>query len=123
MRLPGLREVSPVCADRLDRAGEVGSPPGVTAKVVRIERPRAGLRILRDRWDVPHVYGRTRADVEFGAGWATAEDRYVFLELLRGPGRIAALDVPGVDPLALATSARQFVPTAATDERLAEQLS
>ncbi len=96
---------------------------GVSGKVVRVERPRAGLRILRDRWDVPHVYGRTRADVEFGAGWATAEDRYVFMELLRGPGRIAALDVPGVDPFALATSGRQFVPTAATEERLQSQIA
>lgn len=95
---------------------------GVSGKVVRIERPRAGLRILRDRWDVPHVYGRTRSDVEFGAGWATAEDRFVFLELLRGPGRIAAMDVPGVDPFALATSGRQFVPTAATEQRLQEQI-
>jgi acyl-homoserine lactone acylase PvdQ len=90
--------------------------------VVRVERPRAGLRILRDRWAVPHVYGRTRADVEFGAGYATGEDRFIFLELLRGPG-LAALDVPGVDPFALVTSARQFVPTAATEERITEQLS
>src|SRR5262249_60204641 len=89
--------------------------------VVRVERPRAGVRILRDRWDVPHVYGKTRADVEFGAGYATAEDRYVFMEQLRGPGRIAALDVPGIDPFALATSGRQFVPTEATDRRLDEQ--
>jgi acyl-homoserine lactone acylase PvdQ len=96
---------------------------GVTGKVVRVERPRAGLRILRDRWDVPHVYGRTRADVEFGAGYVTAEDRFIFLELLRGPGRIAALDVPGIDPFALATSARQFVPTPATEARIAEQLA
>ena len=84
---------------------------GVTGKVVRVEGPRPGLRILRDRWDVPHVYGRTRGDVEFGAGYATAEDRYVFMEQLRGPGRIAAMDVPGIDPFALATSGRQFVPT------------
>jgi len=96
---------------------------GVDGKVVRTERPRAGVRILRDRWGVPHVYGRTRADVEFGAGYATAEDRYILMELLRGPGRLAALDVPGVDPFALATSGRQFVPTAATDARVAEQLS
>src|SRR6266540_6093591 len=94
----------------------------VSGKIVRIERPRAGLRILRDRWDVPHVYGRTRTDVEFGAGWATAEDRFLFLELLRGPGRIAAMDVPGVDPFALATSGRQFVPTAASEQRLQEQI-
>jgi acyl-homoserine lactone acylase PvdQ len=95
---------------------------GVTGKLVRVERPRAGLRILRDRWDVPHVFGRTRADVEFGAGWATAEDRLVLLELLRGPGRIAAMDVPGIDPFALATSGRQFVPSAATEQRLQEQV-
>ena len=95
---------------------------GVSGKVVRTERPRLGLRILRDRWDVPHIYGRTRADVEFGAGYATAEDRYVLLELLRGPGRLAALDAPGVDPFALATSGRFFIPTKAADERLAEQL-
>jgi hypothetical protein len=32
---------------------------GVTGKVVRVERPRPGVRIPRDRWDVPHVYGKT----------------------------------------------------------------
>src|SRR6266516_5501042 len=92
---------------------------GVSGKVVRTERPRPGLRILRDRWDVPHIYGRTRQDVEFGAGYATAEDRYILLELLRGPGRLAALDVPGIDPFALAFSGRQFAwsrrPTRASD--------
>src|SRR6266516_4442233 len=48
---------------------------GVTGKVVRTERPRPGLRILRDRWDVPHIYGRTRQDVEFGAGSARCARR------------------------------------------------
>jgi acyl-homoserine lactone acylase PvdQ len=95
---------------------------GVTGQVVRTERPRPGLRVLRDRWDVPHIYGRTRADVEFGAGYATAEDRFILMELLRGPGRLAALDAPGLDPFALATSGRQFVPTQATEERVAAQL-
>jgi acyl-homoserine lactone acylase PvdQ len=95
---------------------------GVTGKVVRTERPRRGVRILRDRWDVPHVYGRTRADVEYGAGYATAEDRFILMELLRGPGRLAALDVPGLDPFALATSGRQFIPSAATEARVGQQL-
>src|SRR5438093_7912736 len=94
---------------------------GVSGKVVRTERPRPGVRILRDRWDVPHIYGRTRSDVEFGAGYATAEDRYVLLELLRGPGRLAALDAPSLDPFAVANAGRQFVPTAATEQRVGEQ--
>ena len=96
---------------------------GVTGKIVRVERPRPGVRILRDRWDVPHIYGRTRSDVEFGAGYATAEDRYVLLELLRGPGRLAALDAPGLDPFAVANAGRQFVPTAATEQRVGEQIA
>ena len=96
---------------------------GVVGRVVRTERPRSGVRILRDRWGVPHVYGRTRADVEFGAGYATAEDRFILMELLRGPGRLAALDVPGIDPFALATSGRQFVPSETSELRIAQQLS
>jgi acyl-homoserine lactone acylase PvdQ len=96
---------------------------GVTGKTVRTERPRRGVRIVRDRWGVPHIYGRTRADVEFGAGYATAQDRYILMELLRGAGRLAALDVPGLNPFALATSGRQFVPSAATEERVAQQLA
>src|SRR5207237_1612374 len=87
------------------------------------ERPRAGVRIRRDRWDVPHVYGATRANTEFGAGWATAEDRGLYLQLLRGPARIAALDVPGYDAFGLATSGRQFVPSAQTEAFLAQQVS
>jgi len=95
---------------------------GVTGNVVRTEQPRRGVRILRDRWGVPHIYGRKRADVEFGAGYATAEDRFVLMELLRGPGRLAALDVPGLDPFALAASGRQFVPSAAAEARIGQQL-
>jgi acyl-homoserine lactone acylase PvdQ len=96
---------------------------GVTGKVVRTEHPRPGVRILRDRWDVPHIYGRTRPDVEFGAGYATAEDRYLLLELLRGPGRLAALDVPGIDPFALAFSGRQFAWSAEADACLGQELN
>ena len=57
------------------------------SKIVRVERPRTGVTIYRDPFDVPHVYGRTRADTEFGAGWATAEDRGLDLQLLRGPAQ------------------------------------
>ena len=57
-----------------------------------------------------------------GPATSTAEDRFVLMELLRGPGRLAALDVPGLDPFALATSGRQFVPTTATDARIGAEL-
>src|SRR5206468_11174917 len=92
-------------------------------RAVRTERPgRPGLRILRDRWDVPHVYGRTRADVEFGAGWVTAEDRGFLIELLRGPGRISALDVPGLDAFSLVGSGREVESSPAAEAALASQV-
>ncbi|HEX6702569.1 MAG TPA: penicillin acylase family protein, partial [Gaiellaceae bacterium] len=92
-------------------------------RAVRTERSgRPGLRILRDRWDVPHVYGRTRADVEFGAGWVTAEDRGFLIELLRGPGRISALDVPGLDAFSLVGSGRVVESSPETEAFLARQL-
>ena len=92
------------------------------AKPTRTEHPRADVTILRDRWDVPHIYGKTRAGVEFGAGYATAEDRLLLMQLLRGPGRIAALDVPGIDPFAVAFAAQEFVPSAQAEAILAKQI-
>ena len=90
-------------------------------KAVKIERPRRGVTITRDRWGVPHVKGATEADVAFGAGWATAADRQLIIELLRGPGRIAALDAPGINAFDLALSGRAFVPSAQAEAFLARQ--
>ena len=70
-------------------------------RAVKTVRPRAGVKIVRDRWGVPHVEGRTNGDVAFGSGWATAEDRGLLLQLLRGPGRLAAIDAPNIDPVAM----------------------
>ena len=83
--------------------------------------PRPGLTIVRDSWDVPHINGQTRADVEFGAGWVTAEDRGLFIDAIRGPARVAALDVPGVDAFSLATSGGSFTPSAATEQVLTQE--
>ena len=88
----------------------------------RRERPRPGLTIVRDRFGVAHVTGRTEQDVAFGAGWVTAADRGLLLQLIRGPARLAALDVPGLDPIGVALSGRSFEPSAATEAFLANQL-
>jgi acyl-homoserine lactone acylase PvdQ len=87
----------------------------------QVVRPKSGLTIYRDSFGVPHVYGTTRANTEFGAGWVTAEDRGLYLQLLRGPARISALDVPGYDAFSVALSARQFIPSAQTEAFLATQ--
>jgi acyl-homoserine lactone acylase PvdQ len=95
---------------------------GLTGKAQRTEDVgRPGLKIVRDKWDVPHVTGKTRADVMFGAGYVTAEDRNLLMQLVRGPSRIAALDVPGVDAFSLALSGRIFIPSQQAEDFLASQ--
>jgi acyl-homoserine lactone acylase PvdQ len=104
---------------RLFKPAPLGAPPKAGDKR---ERPRPGVTIFRDSFGVAHVNGKTEADVAYGAGWVTAADRGLLLQLIRGPARIAALDVPGLDPLALALSGKTFVPSADTEAFLANQL-
>lgn len=98
------------------------APLGARVRGGARERPRAGVTIARDAFGVAQVTGRTEADVAFGAGWVTAADRGLLLQLIRGPARVAALDVPGLDPLALALSGRSFVPSPDAEAFLANQV-
>ena len=98
------------------------APLGAAVPGGKREQPRSGVTIVRDAYGVAHVTGKTEADVAFGAGWVTAADRGLLLQLIRGPARIAALDVPGLDPLALALSGKSFVPSAEAEAFLANQL-
>ena len=51
------------------------------------------VRILRDTWGVPHIFGKTDADCAYGLAYANAEDDYAtILEALRGArGKMAAV--------------------------------
>jgi len=61
-----------------------GVPAGDLAST---ESPEPGVTIVRDsRYGVPHIYGDTRAELEFGIGWATAEDRLFMIDVLRHAG-------------------------------------
>jgi acyl-homoserine lactone acylase PvdQ len=54
----------------------------------RIYAPRADVTIVRDKgFGVPHVYGKTRDGAMFGLGYAGAEDRLFFMDVLRHAGR------------------------------------
>ncbi|MHB8512255.1 MAG: penicillin acylase family protein [Actinomycetota bacterium] len=69
----------------------------------RVENPRPGVLILRDSFGVPHIYGRTRADTEFGSGFASAEDRLFMMDVLRnyGRGKLSSLLGPSPSDLAM----------------------
>jgi acyl-homoserine lactone acylase PvdQ len=83
---------------------------------------RPGTTILYDSFGVPHITGETREDLAFGAGWVTARDRSLLLELGRGPSRVAVADVPGIDAFSLVTSGQAFIPSAATEQLVDDQV-
>ena len=54
---------------------------------------RYQVRILRDTWGVPHVFGRTDPDVAYGLAWAHAEDDFRTIQdsLLATRGKLATV--------------------------------
>src|SRR3954467_12144839 len=96
----------PHCCDQLAMYRDlVYATPGLTAAQVpsyfkdstfgvrpgdaeRTYSPRSDVTIVRDKgFGVPHVYGKTRDGAMFGLGYAGAEDRLFFMDVLRHAGR------------------------------------
>ncbi len=62
-----------------------GVPAGEVESTIE---PRPGATIVRDKaFGVPHIYGTTRADTMFAAGYASAADRLFLMDVLRHTGR------------------------------------
>ena len=55
------------------------------------------IEIVRDMWGVPHIFGKTDADVAYGLAWATCEDDFNTVQhlLLAANGRLG--EVTGKD--------------------------
>jgi acyl-homoserine lactone acylase PvdQ len=61
--------------------------------------PRSDVTIVRDKgFGVPHVYGTTRAGTMFGLGYAAAQDRLFFIDVLRHLGRAQLSSFAGGAP-------------------------
>jgi len=100
-----------------ERLGTKGQGPLSRERV-----PRRGLRIVRDRHNVPHIYGRTDDDVTWGAGWALAKDRQLLLEQARFNSRVAVVDAPGLSAIGLITGLKTFRPSAQTEREVRKEV-
>ena len=60
-------------------------------EVARWERQAKAITIVRDDWGIPHVYGKTDAEVVFGVMYAQAEDDFNRIEtnFINAMGRLA----------------------------------
>lgn len=58
-----------------------------SADVQSTESPETGVTIVFDDSGIPHITGTTRAEAEYGAGYAGAQERLWVMDLLRHLGR------------------------------------
>jgi acyl-homoserine lactone acylase PvdQ len=101
-----------------EKLGTKGQGPLTRERV-----PRKGVRIIRDRFNVPHIYGKTNDDVTWGAGWALAHDRELLLEQARYNARVAVVDAPGETAIDLIVGLKTFVPSAQTEREVQKEVA
>ena len=70
--------------DQFYNSSALGVPAG---DVQSTESPETGVSIVFDDSGIPHITGVTRAETEFGAGFAGAQERLWVMDLLRHLGR------------------------------------
>ncbi|WP_229213170.1 MULTISPECIES: acylase [unclassified Duganella] len=72
----------------------VAAPPVAKPEAVRLKASAQRVTILRDKWGIPHVYGKTDADAVFGLMYAQAEDDFKRVELnyINAMGRLAEVE-------------------------------
>ena len=76
-------------------AGESKQPEGSkTSEQARWLASAKHVTILRDKWGIPHVFGKTDADAVFGLLYAQAEDDFNRIELnyINAMGRLAEVE-------------------------------
>jgi acyl-homoserine-lactone acylase len=64
------------------------------AELARMKKTAQRVTILRDKWGIPHVFGKTDADAVFGMVFAQAEDDFNRVELnyINAMGRLAEVE-------------------------------
>jgi acyl-homoserine lactone acylase PvdQ len=92
--------------------------------VERRYSPRGDVTILRDKgFGVPHVYGETRDGAMFGLGYAGAEDRLFFMDVLRHAGRAELAGFAGGSNAGMDAEQWEVAPYTEQDlQRQADQL-
>ncbi len=88
----------------------------------RTVSPRSDVTIVRDSsYGVPHVYGTTRGGVMFGAGYAAAQDRLFFIDVLRHLGRGQLSSFAGGAPGNRTMDHQQLLIAPYTEQELTDQ--
>ncbi|MGH2735258.1 MAG: penicillin acylase family protein [Actinomycetota bacterium] len=90
--------------------------------IAREYGPRTGVTVRRDGYGVPHVYGATRSDTMFGAGYVTAEDRLFMIDTLRHVGRGRTSEFLGASEANLAMDRASYLAAGYTEDELQQMI-
>jgi acyl-homoserine-lactone acylase len=84
-QLEGFRATAPAAA---------ASARPTASEIERFQRRAESVTITRDRWGIPHIHGKTDADVVFGMAYAQAEDDFDRVEtnFINAMGRLAEVE-------------------------------
>jgi acyl-homoserine lactone acylase PvdQ len=94
----------------------IGGEPAATLE----STPRPGVQIYRDAYAVPKVFGTTRADSMFGAGYASAQDRLFLMDVLRHTARARLSELAG--PANIQMDAEQMLVADYDEEELQQMM-
>src|SRR5205085_11240693 len=69
------------------------------SEVSKWKKAASGVMIVRDKWGIPHIYGKSDADAVFGLLYAQCEDDFERVEMnyISAMGRLA--EVQGEDQI------------------------
>ena len=89
----------------------------------RVEKtPNDNVRIVVDKWGVPHITAKRRKDVMYGAGWMIGQGAAPAARARAArSARLTVLDPPGINAFGLVTQLRRFTPSAQADAIVARE--
>lgn len=86
-----------VCTQYTLAQQSIPSQPYTAAEVSRYTKQAQQVKIIRDKWGVPHIYGQTDADAVFGLLYAQCEENFMRVErnYIEMMGRLAEIEGEG----------------------------
>jgi acyl-homoserine-lactone acylase len=94
LSLAALAVLPPATAAGAPKAAAQAAAGFSPAELARLKKAARRVTILRDKWGIPHVYGKLDADAVFGMVYAQAEDDFQRVELnyINAMGRMAEVE-------------------------------
>jgi acyl-homoserine lactone acylase PvdQ len=117
--MPRAASLEPADLDRYYKRTDFGQMPGGVGDEYS---PRPGVTVYRDaQFGMAHIYGETRSDVMFGAGYATAEERLFAMDVLRHAAKGTLAELIGPDGAEM--DREQLTDQNFTDDELRKQFN